>query len=447
MTTEHETTAFGARLRELLHGTDVEAARELLAATHPADQADLFDQLDDDERRIMLALLSSEGAADLLEHLDEELRDDVVAGMPRATVAKVLDEMETDEAVDILRGMPPAERVLVISQMRSAVEIMPMLSHDDETAGGIMTRGYVALHKDMTVDEAVAFLRATKPVAEEAYYLFVLDGEYHLQGIVSLRGLIVADGARHVEEIMATDVISVKPDEDQEDAARLLQRYRLRSLPVVDEAGVLQGVITSDDVIEVIQEEATEDMYRIAGLPAEESVYVPLMDSARRRLPWLLINLIAAFAAAAMVAAFEGTIAKAAALAVFMPIVAGQGGNAGIQTITIVVRGIALGEIEAHDARRVLAKEITIGLLKGVVIGAFVGAVALVWQGDWSWGLVVFAALALNMIVAGAVGSLIPLGLRRLKLDPAVASGIFLTMVTDVAGFFFLLGLATVFIV
>ncbi len=447
MTTEHETPAVDARLRELLHGSDVDAARELLSTTHPADQADLFEQLDETERRTMMALLSAEGTADLLEHLDEELREGVVAEIPRATLAKVLDEMENDEAVDVLREMPPAEAVLVISQMRTAGEIMPLLSHEDETAGGIMTRGYVALHKDMTVDEAITFLRVTRPLAEEAYYLFVLDGQYHLQGIVSLRGLIVADGTRHVEEIMATDVVSVKPDEDQEAAARLLQRYKLRSLPVVDEEGVLQGVITSDDAIEVIEEEATEDMYRIAGLPAEESVYAPMLESAQRRIPWLLINLIAAFAAAAMVAAFEGTIEKAAALAVFMPIVAGQGGNAGIQTITIVVRGMALGEIEMSDARRVLAKEIAIGLLKGLVIGTVVGLVALFWQDDWSWGLVVFAALTLNMVVAGAVGSLIPIGLRAAKLDPAVASGIFLTMVTDVAGFFFLLGLATIFIV
>jgi magnesium transporter len=447
MTTEQEHAALETRLRELLHGSDVETARETLAATHPADQADLFQELDGDERRTMLALLSAEGVADLLENLDEGLRDPVVAEMPRATLAKVLDLMETDEAVDILRDMSAAEAVLTISQMRGAAEIVPMLQHEDETAGGIMTRGYVALHRDMTVEEAIAFLRATRPAAEEAYYLFVLDGQNHLQGVVSLRGLIVSDPASNVGDIMAKEVVSVPPDEDQEVAARLLQRYRLRSLPVVDEDGVLQGIITSDDVIEVIQEEATEDMYRIAGLPAEESVYAPLTQSARRRIPWLLINLVAAMAAALVVAAFEGTIEQAAALAVFMPIVAGQGGNAGIQTITIVVRGMALGEIELQDARRVLAKEITIGLVKGLCIGTVVGAIALLWQGDWTWGLVVFAALALNMVVAGAVGSLIPLGLRGMRLDPAVASGIFLTMITDVAGFFFLLGLATVLIV
>ena len=193
-------------------------------------------------------------------------------------------------------------------------------------------------------------------------------------------------------------------------------------------------------------EEATEDMYHIAGLPAQESVYAPLLESARRRMPWLFINLFTAAAAGAMVAAFEGTIEKAAALAVFMPIVAGQSGNAGIQTITIVVRGIALGEIESQDARTVLVKEMAMGLLKGVAFGFVVGVIAYAWQGEPEWGLVVGAAILLNMLVAGAFGALIPLGLRALNLDPAVASGIFLTMMTDAAGFLFLLGLATLFI-
>jgi magnesium transporter len=366
--------------------------------------------------------------------------------MPRATLAQVLDRTENDIAVDILREMPPAEAVHTLGQMTSAGEIMPLLQHSDETAGGIMTRGYIALHKDMTVEEALAFLRATKPAAEEAYYLYVLDGQNRLQGVVSLRQLVVSEPSARIEDVMAKDVVAVPPGEDQEEAARLLQHYRLRSLPVVDEDGVLHGIITSDDIIDVIQEEATEDMFRIAGLPGDESVYAPLAVSTRRRLPWLVINLAGAFAGAGMVAIFEGTIEKAAALAVFMPIVAGQGGNAGIQTITIVVRGMAIGEIEVRDAREILVKEIAIGVVKGLAIGGLVALVAVLWQGDWEWGLVVGAAILANMLVAAAVGSLIPLGLRALKLDPAVASGIFLTMITDAAGFFFLLGLATLMI-
>jgi len=446
MTTEQEATTTEQRLRDLLHGDNVEAARELLAATHPADQADLFDGLDGDERRTMLALLSAEGVADLLEHLDEELREEVVKEMPRATLAKVLDQMENDIAVDILREMSPAEAVLALSQMRTATEIMPLLQHEDESAGGIMTRGYVALHKDMTAEEAMAFLRATKPVAEEAYYLYVLDGMSRLQGIVSLRQLIISDPNTRLEDVMASEVVSVLPDEDQEEAARLLQHYRLRSLPVVDAEGILQGIITSDDVIDVIQEEATEDMFRLAGLPGDDSIHASVALSARRRIPWLTLNLLTAFAAAGMVAIFEGTIEKVAALAIFMPIIAGQGGNAGVQTVTIVVRSIALGEVESGDAWRVLSKEIALGIIRGVLFGIIVGVIAMAWQGEWAWGVVVGGAMLLNMVVAGIFGTFIPLGLRFLKLDPAVASGVFLSTFTDILGFLFLLGFATILI-
>jgi len=445
MTTEqHDVTE--QTIEELLHGDDVRAAVEALAALHPADQAELYENLDEDDRETMVSLLSAEGMAHLIEHLDEDDMSPIVDTMPRAALGRVLDLTDNDIAVDVLRMLPASEAVRTLSNMTTAAEITPLLGHSDETAGGIMTRGYVALHKDMTVGEAVNFLRVSKPLAEEAYYLYVLDATDHLEGTVSLRQLVVSNPETRLEEVMTREVVSVSPDADQEEAAQELQHYRLRAIPVVDADGILRGIITSDDIIDVIQEEATEDIYQIVGLPADESVYAPLQVSVRRRLPWLFINLLTAFVGVAVVAAFEGTIEKAAALAVFMPVVAGQGGNAGIQTITIVVRGIAVGEIELRDARSILEKEISIGIVKGLAIGVVVGLIAWAWQGGWAWGVVVGAALIGNMIVAGAVGALIPLGLRSAKLDPAVASGIFLTMITDAVGFFLLLGLAPLMI-
>lgn len=446
MTAEQESTVLARRVEELLRGDDVEAAVEIITSTHPADQADVYQRLDEADRERLLALLSAEGIAHLLEHLDWELLEDTVDRMPRSTLARVLDLTDNDVAADVLRILPPADAARTLSTMTSAAEITPLLVHEDESAGGLMTRGYVALHKDMTVSEAIAFLRLSKPLAEEAYYLFVLDAQNRLQGIVNLRQLVVSSPDTRIEDAMTREVVSVRPDTDQEEAARLLQRYRLRALPVVDESGALSGIITSDDIIDVIAEEATEDIYQIVGLPADESVYAPLSESVRRRLPWLLINLITAFAGVGVVAIFQGTIEKAAALAVFMPVVAGQGGNAGIQTITIIVRGIAVGEIDLRDARRLLGREIAIGVVKGLAIGLTVGLVAWIWQGGWAWGVVVGVALIGNMAVAGAMGAVIPLGLRSLRLDPAVASGIFLTMITDAMGFLFLLGLATLLI-
>jgi magnesium transporter len=447
MTTEQDAAAVEERLRDLLHSDDVDVARAAMAELHPADLAEFFDSLDEEEQETVLSLLDADGAARLLEHLDEEVRKELADKMPRGTLAQILDRTEEDIAVDILHDMAPAEAVRTLAQMSTAAEIMPLLQHADETAGGIMTRGYIALHRDMTVEEALAFLRATKPLAEEAYYLYVLDGRNRLQGVVSLRQLVVSAANAHIADIMATDIASVSPTADQEEAARLLQHYRLRSLPVVDpDTGVLSGIITADDIIDVIQEEATEDMYKMAGLPGDESIYAPVAVSARKRIPWLLVNLVTAFMAGGMVAIFEGTIAKAAALAVFMPIIAGQGGNAGIQTVTIVVRGIALGEIEGKDARAILVKEFALGLIRGVLFGLIVGVAALIWKGEWAWGVVVGGAMLLNMLVAGLMGTFIPLGMRALKIDPAIASGVFLTTFTDVLGFLFLLGFATILI-
>ncbi len=446
MTTEQEVATLTKRLEELLRGDTVQEAVHLIASIHPADQADLYLRLDPDLRQAFQALLSAEGLADLLTYLDEEVRSEVVERMPRAALARVLDRTDNDIAVDVLRRLAPAEAARVLSNMATAAEITPLLPHPDESAGGLMTRGYIALHKDMTAAEAITYLRLRKPFAEEAYYLYVLDAANRLQGVVNLRQLIISDPQARIEDVMATDAVTVAPGTDQEEAARLIQRYRLRALPVVDEGGVLSGIITADDLIDVITEEATEDMYRLAGLPADDSVFAPVRVSARRRIPWLAINLATAFLAAGMVAVFEETIAKAAALAVFMPVVAGQGGNAGIQTITIVVRGIALGEIESQDAQRVLSKEIALGVIRGIIFGLAVGLIAWAWKGNWAWGLVVGLAMLLNMLVAGLLGAIIPLTLRALRADPAIASGIFLTTFTDVLGFFFLLGLATLLI-
>ena len=446
MTSEQDAAELAERIEEALRGDDVERAAEVIATVHPADRADLYERLDPELREAFFSVLSTEEMAELMEYLDEEVRGVVTARMPRVTLARVLDRTSNDVAVDVLRTLPPADTARVLSSMATAQEISPLLEHADESAGGLMTRGYVALHPEMTGHDAITFLRLRKPLADEAYYLYVLDASNRLQGVVNLRELLISEADTPIVSVMTKDAITVAPDTDQEEVARLVQHYRLRALPVVDEDRVLRGIITADDAMEVASEEATEDMYRMVGLLSDDSVYAPVLVSARRRIPWLAINLLAAFAAAAMVAAFEDTIAKAAALAVFMPVVAGQGGNSGIQSITIVVRGLALGEIQPEDARWVLAKEGAIGLVKGIVFGLLIGVIAWAWQGEPAWGLVVGVALLLNMLMAGFLGAVIPLTLRALRLDPAIASGIFLTAFTDALGFLFLLGLGTLLI-
>lgn len=446
MTTEQDTVELTERIEEALRSPDVEAAAEALSSIHPADRADLYERLDPELREPFLSLLSAEETANLIEHLEDEVVEEVVGRMPRATLSRVLDRMSHDEAVDVLRSLPPSDTARVLAAMSSAEDVTPLLEHADESAGGLMTRGYVALHPEMTAQEAITFLRLRKPLADEAYYLYVLDGLNRLRGVVNLRELLISRPDTPITEVMTADAIAANPEMDQEEVARLIQRYRLRALPVVDEHGVLRGIVTADDAMEVAQEEATEDMYRMVGLLSDDSVLAPVLVSARRRIPWLTINLVAVFLAAAMVAAFEDTIAKAAALAVFMPVVAGLGGNSGIQSITIVVRALALGEIRPEDARKILLKEAAIGLVKGAIFGGVIGLVAWVWQGEPWWGLVVGVALLLNMALSGFLGAVIPLTLRALRLDPAVASGIFLTALTDVTGFLFLLGLGALLI-
>jgi magnesium transporter len=433
-------------VHELLGEGDVDGALSALSSLHPADQADLYQQLDPEQREALLALLSAEGMAHLLEHLETEVRNEVVEKMPRASLARVLDRTDNDVAADILGDLPPAEAARVISIMTTATEVAPLLEHADESAGGLMTRGYVALHKDMTAAEAMTLLRLSKPLAEEAYYLYVLDRVNRLEGVVNLRQLIVSEPNTRIEDMMTRDVIAVTPEVDQEEAARRIQHYRLRALPVIDSERVLRGIITADDVIDVITEEATEDMYRMAGVGVKEWAFSPLRESVVRRVPWLGFNMVWAFAGASVISLFQGTIERVAALVIFMPMIAGQAGNAGIQTATVVVRSMALGEVGLGDVLRVLSKEWAMGVIKGVLFGLVLGLIAWAWKGNETLGIVAGLALFLNMLVAATTGVLVPMTMRRLGFDPATIAGVFDTMVTDLMGFLIYLGLATLLI-
>jgi magnesium transporter len=330
--------------------------------------------------------------------------------------------------------------------MTTAGEVAPLLEHADESAGGLMTRGFVALHGDMSAQDAINYMRLIRPNVEEAYYLYVLDAFNRLEGVVSLRELVVAAPNTPLREVMETDVISVGAQRDQEEVARLIQHYRLRALPVVDDDRHLLGIATMDDALDVVAEEATEDMYRMAGVGVDERAFSPLLESAKRRLPWLAFNMAWAFLAVLVVNFFEPTIAKLSALAVFMPMIAGQGNNAGVQTATIVVRSMALGEVRLRDIFRLVRKEVLMGMIKGATFGTILGLVAWLWKDNATLGFIAGVSLFLNMIVAGLGGVLLPMTFRRLGLDPATVAGVFDTVLTDIMGFLIFLGLATLMI-
>lgn len=425
---------------------EVHSAVSLLLNRHPADQADLMEQLDEDVRRRLLSHLTPAQLADLLEYLHEDVRTELLSEFSASALAPVLDRVEQDLAADIVQELPPRQAEAVVPLLSEREGIEELLSYPEDSAGGRMSREYVALRRDWTVEEAIGFLRRQRPAVTHPFYLYVTDREGRLLGVVALRSIVTAAPETPIAAIMSEDVVSVPVTADQERAAELMRHYNLLALPVVDEQSRLRGVISADDILDVQVEEATEDMFRMAGVGVKEHAFSPVLESAGRRIPWLAFNMIWAFAGAAIISVFEGTLERAAVLAVFMPMIAGQCGNAGIQTATIMVRSLALGEVNERGALRLLRKEWTLGLIKGVLFGGVLALVAWLWRGLPVLGLVAGAAMFLNMLVAATTGVLIPLTLRRLGIDPATIAGVFDTMVTDFMGFLIYLGLATLFI-
>lgn len=434
------------RVRAALEAGKVEDALAVLAGLHPADRAETFSDLPRDDQEEILPRLDPEDAAELLEELEDAEAAEAAASLPAAALADVLDEMEPDAAADILGDLSPEQARAALAEMdaEQAEDVRPLLAHADDTAGGLMTPDFFALRRQMTARMAVDFLRNQDMDGETPYYLYVVDRDDRLIGVVGLRDLIRAAPDTPVETIMNREVRSVPVGADQEEVARLIKKYGWLAVPVVDADGRLVGVIRQTDIVHVIEEEATEDLYRLSNVSdGDLTPWSPLRLSVSRRLPWLYINLVTAFLAAAVVSLFEATIAKVAILAVFQSIVAGQGGNAGTQTLAIMVRGIALGEIELRDAGPVLLKEIGIGLMHGAAVGVAVALGAWLWKGIPVLGPIIGVAMMGNMVAAGLAGTLVPLTLKALKLDPALASAVLVTTVTDCVGFGLFLGLAT----
>lgn len=434
------------RLNAFLEGDDLDGAIEYLRALHPADSAELISELEPEEQAAIIERLQASELAEVFEQLDEEDMADVAQHLDVEMLADVLDEMEPDMAADLLGELEPEHAAEVLEQMEEPEDVASLMTYEPDTAGGIMTSAPPSLRRFWTVAEALCFLKLHYAEEEDFFYLYVLDRHARLIGLVNLKALILADPEQTIEEIMDRQVISVRASADQEEVAQLLQRYDLVSLPVVDDEERLVGVVTIDDVIDVIEEEATEDIYKLAQMSPDSELYSPVPQSVRNRLPWLVVNLGTAFLASSVVALFEGTIAQAAVLAAFMPIVAGQGGNAGTQTMTIIVRSLALKEIEPRDTFWALWHEGRVGIINGISVGIMVALIAWFWQGNPYLGLVIGVAMLGNLIVAALAGVTVPMVLKLLRIDPALASSIFVTTFTDVGGFFLFLGLATYFL-
>ena len=434
-------------IRTALEANRVEEAIAALTHLHPVDRAEAFADLDDQDQAVILPQLDINDTADLLEELDDEEAADVAETLSTPFLADILDAMEPDKAADVLGDLPPRLAAGALAEMEESANVIPLLVFPDETAGGLMTTHLLTLAPEITTAEAIEYLRQTTLGSDTPYYLYVVEKNFKLLGVVGLRDLVIADPKRRIREIMDPDVISAKTDLDQEDVARLMIRYDLAAMPVVDDAGSLRGVITYDDLVDVIEDEATEDIYRLANVPDSDlSFDSPIGLSVRRRLPWLLLSGITALFASWVISQFESLIAQVALLAAFLSVVAGLGGNTATQTLAIIVRAIALDEIEPRDAWRTLTKEAVVGLFQGLFIGAAAAVGVYLWTGNEVLGLVLGLALVGNMILATVIGTLVPLILRRLGADPALASTVLVTAVTDSVGFALFLGLASIFV-
>lgn len=414
---------------------------------HAADLADRLQRLPVGEAREILARLPSPLAAAAISEMDHERSAELLSQFSAEQVTDLLEELPPSEAADVVGDLSEEQRIEALADLppEQSAKVTALLRHADDTAGGIMSDRFIALHGDQTILEAQQMLRARGEVQnEDVSYLYVTDAQRRLQGVVSLRDLVFRKPERRISEIMNANVTFIRVDADQEEIARQFQHYHYLGLPVLDEQHRLVGIVRANDIIGIAQNEATEDMQLMVGLSGEERALTPWKKSIRTRLPWLLVNLATAFLAAAVVGFFESTIAQWTVLAIFLPIVAGQGGNAGAQTLTVIIRDLALGEISPGDGRKAVTKELMLGAANGLAVGIVVGVFSYVWKGNVLLGVVVGVAMLLNMVAAALSGVLIPFGLKAMKIDPALASSIFLTTVTDVAGFFFFLGLATI---
>jgi len=409
----------------------------------PADLADVLAALNDEERVSVVRRLPPELASQALVEMPEDTHaEDTLAALHPSEAAEIVQQLEDDDAADILGELAPEHQARILAEVKDRADVEQLLRYHEESAGGLMTGHLVMVLHGETVGQALESVRRQAEDVEDFSQVFVVDEGRRLVGVLSFKTLVVSGPDRLVSEVMEEADVTVGPQEDQEDVARLMARYNVPSIPVVDPDGRLLGRVTFDDVIDVVEAETTEDLLRFGGVSADEELGATWRDAVRSRLPWLSVNLLTAFLAASVVVFFQDTIARTVALAAWMPIIGGLGGNAGTQALAVTIRRLALGQIPADRTVRVIQKELAVGATNGLLLGFAVGAVAVMTGQGATLGLVVFLAMAGNLLVGSFAGAFMPLLLERLRVDPAVASSVFVTAFTDMCGFALLLGLA-----
>ncbi len=421
---------------------------EIIDDMFPIDIAIILEEFDDKNLLDFHQLMEKELMAEILEQASEELQTRFIKLLKFQDIVNLFSYMSNDDITDILGSLPIKMRKDLLKMMKAGdtKQLQELLGYNEDTAGGIMTTEYIALKSDLTIGESLKKIKEIGPKTEVIETIFVLNKNKELIGIADLRDILIAPEEKRLADIMDDNAISVNPEVDQEEVSLLVSKYDLKAIPVVNHKNSLLGIITVDDIIDVIVEEQTEDILRLGGVSREERVDSTLLISIIRRLPWLFINLATAFLAAFTVGLFEDVIAQVVALAAAMPIVAGMGGNAGTQTLSVVIRSIALGEVSLKKNWKSIFKEVALGVINGAATGVITGIILYMKYGNPYLGLIIFGAMIGNLVIAGFFGFLIPLLLKMSGIDPALASAIFLTTATDVFGFFLFLGLAKMFL-
>ncbi|HEX2726680.1 MAG TPA: magnesium transporter, partial [Beijerinckiaceae bacterium] len=415
---------------------------------HEADLGDLLEALDPERRPRLIELLGRDFDFAALTEVDDAVRDDILEELEPQTVAEGVRELDSDDAVSILEDLDEADRAEILDQlpMPERIALQRSLDYPEDSAGRRMQTEFIAVPPFWTVGQTIDFMRETADLPDTFYEIFVIDPAYHLCGTVPLDKMLRSKRPIRIGDIMVSEPDVVRATDDQEDVARLFQHYNLVSAAVVDESNRLVGVIMVDDIVDVIEEEADEDLKALGGVHAEEELSDDVLYTARSRFTWLFVNMLTALAAATVIRMFEGTIQKMVALAVLMPVVASMGGNAGTQTMTIAVRALATRELGRANAWRIVRRELCVGLLNGLAFALIVGVIAATWFEIADLGVVIGLALLTVLTSAALGGILIPLALDRMGVDPAVSSGPFVTTITDIVGFFSFLGIATLWL-
>ena len=412
------------------------------------DLALMLSDFEDDEIKKICDCLEDQYLAKVLEEADQKVQKKIMYSIDSDRALAVFSFMSKDDIVDVLDVINTGLRKELINKMKTGDKklITELLGYKDDSAGGIMTTEYIAIYRRFTVSQAIEKIKEIAPKTEHIETIYVMNNKKKIVGTVSLRDLLVADKDEILEDLMNPNFLYVDPDLDQEEVARIVSKYDLNAVPVINSQKVMLGIITVDDIVDVIIEEQTEDILKMGGVDKEETLDSTVMQSVKRRLPWLLVNLATAFLASFTIKAFEGIIAQVVALSATMTIIAGMGGNAGSQTVSIIIRSLAMGKVKFNEVKKLILKEVLLGLINGAVVGLVTGVVVSLMYGNMYLGLIIFLAMIGNLIISGFFGLIIPIILEKLKIDPAISSSIFLTTATDVLGFFLFLGLASLFL-